>query len=235
MIPLRNALAITAGAILLSAASAANATVFTSTVDLNPNGAIAGATYTDFGTGGGQVTGSFTESNAAGGNIYFSAAVGGGGAIVSGSVGGSFAQPAGATGNYLTTGFTGAQGLISENLKLTGLHNYIGLYWGSIDTYNLINLYNGDTLVGTITGDQVGAPANGDQANGNANRYVNISSDLSFDHVQFVTTSPAFEVDNIALTAAVPEASTWGMMILGFLGIGFLGYRRSPKATLRLA
>jgi hypothetical protein len=30
----------------------------------------------------------------------------------------------------------------------------------------------------------------------------------------------------IALTAAVPEPSTWAMMILGFAGVGFLGYRR---------
>ena len=29
--------------------------------------------------------------------------------------------------------------------------------------------------------------------------------------------------------AAVPEASTWAMMILGFLGIGFMAYRRKPS------
>jgi hypothetical protein len=28
------------------------------------------------------------------------------------------------------------------------------------------------------------------------------------------------------VTAAVPEASTWAMMILGFLGVGFMTYRR---------
>lgn len=31
--------------------------------------------------------------------------------------------------------------------------------------------------------------------------------------------------------SAVPEASTWAMMILGFLGLGFLGYRKSSKAS----
>jgi hypothetical protein len=35
--------------------------------------------------------------------------------------------------------------------------------------------------------------------------------------------------------AAVPEPSTWAMMILGFLGIGFLSYRRKSGANLRLA
>ena len=31
-----------------------------------------------------------------------------------------------------------------------------------------------------------------------------------------------------ALTSAVPEPSTWAMMILGFAGIGFMAYRRKP-------
>lgn len=34
--------------------------------------------------------------------------------------------------------------------------------------------------------------------------------------------------------AAVPEPSTWAMMILGFFGVGFLAYRRK-SGTLRLA
>jgi hypothetical protein len=38
-----------------------------------------------------------------------------------------------------------------------------------------------------------------------------------------------------ALTAAVPEPSTWAMMILGFFGIGFLAYRRKNQGQVRLA
>ena len=34
------------------------------------------------------------------------------------------------------------------------------------------------------------------------------------------------------ITAAVPEPSTWAMMILGFAGIGFMTYRRSRKSTM---
>jgi hypothetical protein len=33
-------------------------------------------------------------------------------------------------------------------------------------------------------------------------------------------------------TAAVPEPSTWAMMILGFAGIGFMAYRRKAKPAL---
>jgi|GraSoiStandDraft_5_1057265.scaffolds.fasta_scaffold55070_3 hypothetical protein len=33
--------------------------------------------------------------------------------------------------------------------------------------------------------------------------------------------------------SAVPESSTWAMMILGFVGIGFMAYRKRPKSTFR--
>jgi hypothetical protein len=35
-------------------------------------------------------------------------------------------------------------------------------------------------------------------------------------------------------TSAVPEPSTWAMMLLGFAGVGFLAYRRKPKTAFRL-
>ena len=34
---------------------------------------------------------------------------------------------------------------------------------------------------------------------------------------------------------AVPEPSTWAMMILGFIGVGFLAYRRKSQVAVRLA
>lgn len=41
-------------------------------------------------------------------------------------------------------------------------------------------------------------------------------------------------LDNVTV-AAVPEPSTWAMMILGFLGVGFLAYRRKDESALRVA
>jgi hypothetical protein len=35
--------------------------------------------------------------------------------------------------------------------------------------------------------------------------------------------------------AAVPEPSTWAMMLLGFAGFGFMGYRRKSRLALRIA
>ena len=34
---------------------------------------------------------------------------------------------------------------------------------------------------------------------------------------------------------AVPEPSTWAMMLLGFAGLGFMGYRASAKRQAALA
>jgi hypothetical protein len=39
-------------------------------------------------------------------------------------------------------------------------------------------------------------------------------------------------LDNFAIdgpTGAVPEPSTWAMMLLGFTGVGFMAYRRKSK------
>jgi hypothetical protein len=44
-----------------------------------------------------------------------------------------------------------------------------------------------------------------------------------------------FVVDATPFTPAVPEPSTWAMMILGFAGVGFMAYRRKAKPALMAA
>jgi hypothetical protein len=40
----------------------------------------------------------------------------------------------------------------------------------------------------------------------------------------------------LTISSAVPEPSTWAMMILGFCGLGFMAYRRKQNGpSLRLA
>ena len=41
-------------------------------------------------------------------------------------------------------------------------------------------------------------------------------------------------LDEVVLSA-VPEPSTWAMMILGFAGVGFMAYRRNSNPALRVA
>jgi hypothetical protein len=66
----------------------------------------------------------------------------------------------------------------------------------------------------------------------NGTTYVNFSDFVGgYNTVTFTSTSPAFELSNVtASVGAVPEPGTWAMMVLGFAGIGFLAYRRKPKA-----
>jgi hypothetical protein len=40
---------------------------------------------------------------------------------------------------------------------------------------------------------------------------------------------------SVLTVAAVPEPATWAMMILGFIGVGFMSYRRRAKSGFRLA
>jgi hypothetical protein len=45
-----------------------------------------------------------------------------------------------------------------------------------------------------------------------------------------------FDVTSPVTISAVPETSTWAMMILGFMGVGFMAYRRkAAKPAFRLA
>jgi hypothetical protein len=44
-----------------------------------------------------------------------------------------------------------------------------------------------------------------------------------------------FTTNAQALTSAVPEPSTWAMMLLGFAGVGFMAYRRKSKPALMAA
>jgi hypothetical protein len=42
-------------------------------------------------------------------------------------------------------------------------------------------------------------------------------------------TNPVFENYYVVTVGTVPEPATWAMMLLGFAGIGFVGYRKSRK------
>ena len=46
---------------------------------------------------------------------------------------------------------------------------------------------------------------------------------------------PINEAISTFAVAAVPEPSTWAMMILGFIGLGFVAYRRRKETALNVA
>jgi hypothetical protein len=101
---------------------------------------------------------------------------------------------------------------------------YLGLHWGSMDTYNQIEFLSGGpagSVVGTITGDQawIAPGPSGEQAIPQTNQYVNIFSTVAFDSIKITSTSYAFELDNLAI---VPLP---GAVLLGILGLSAVGLK----------
>jgi hypothetical protein len=114
--------------------------------------------------------------------------------------------------------------------------DYMGLYFGSIDTYNSLVFY----LLGggsfTIEGAQILSKLNGssgDQFASASNVYVNLDFNLRggevFTAFELRTTSVALELDNIVThvtTIPTPEPSTFILLGAGLLGLGALGRKR---------
>jgi len=155
----------------------------------------------------------------------------GAGGTITGSLSGYNAAPYGPSGadatDYLTVPYDMADG-VSMSATGFGTANYLGLWWGSIDTYNTLNFYNGLTLVASVTGSMVSPTPNGNWTNAATNRYVNILGLPDFDTFELVSTNYAFEVDNIAVgtVAPVPEPGTMLLLGIGMFGLALYGKRR---------
>jgi PEP-CTERM motif len=54
---------------------------------------------------------------------------------------------------------------------------------------------------------------------------------LSLDVPKGASVTTAWGVFDNFVTAPVPEPSTWTMMLVGFAGLAFAGYRRSRRAA----
>jgi len=141
---------------------------------------------------------------------------------------GLYAEPYGDTTNYMAV--LGGQ---SETIAYSGLKDSFGLYWGSVDTYNSLEFYDGATLEATVTGSQVTPylSADGGQTSYASNGYVLITGLPSFDSVLVQSSSNSFEFDNVAARGA-PEPSTWAMLGIGFVGLASLACRRGRTDRL---
>jgi hypothetical protein len=116
---------------------------------------------------------------------------------------------------------SGIATLATPNLKS------ISIYWGSIDTYNTVEVLGaGGVTLATVVGGAI-PPANGDQSSGGTNRRVTFAADTGevITGLRFKSTGVAFELDTIG-AAAVPEPASWAMLVSGFALVGYASRRR---------
>ncbi len=203
-----------AAAVMVGSTGLAHASYIQTTFTSGTTTQIAGATVVDFNSG-------------------LPANYSGDGAVLPFSIAGMSAAPAGDATPFLSVAFPWSSGSESYVATLGQAYNYFGLYWGSIDDYNSLQFFLGNTLVGAFTGLDVLASgaAIGDQTSAGSNRFVNFFfGDLSFNRIVFSTTQYAFESDNHAFAnVAVPEPTTIALMALGLFAIAWV--RRRQRIT----
>jgi hypothetical protein len=139
------------------------------------------------------------------------------------------------TTNYMTVAANSQAGG-SETITFTsgGPFSNLGLYIGSIDTWNTITFLGTSGTIATVTGTQLLDQFYGNTSSsgtGGNSQYVEFTDVTGQDitGITLTTTQAAFEVDNLSVANGVPEPATWAMMLIGFGLVGLQLRRRTVK------
>ena len=129
---------------------------------------------------------------------------------------------------------------VNNSIKVSGLDGMFEFFWGSVDTFNVIEFFDGDTSVGIFDGTDI-AQAVGlstsdasKQGNYNFDAFVNFAG--VFDNVKLsnIKTGDAAKETLIAFevaAASVPEpASLLGLAAFGLVSAGSLMNRKKQSA-----
>jgi len=115
--------------------------------------------------------------------------------------------------------------LVNIKITLAGPVTSFSFDFGTFDGYDVTFLLsNGNTVTKSST-------ANG-FATGN---FFGITDTTPFTEVLVTSGTESLSLNNVRFgiaVSAIPEVSTWAMMILGFAGLGLAGYRRSRRLQL---
>jgi len=103
--------------------------------------------------------------------------------------------------------------------------SFLGLLWGSPDTYNVLTLRDNNMIDYVFTTMSLGFPVqNGDQS---FNQYVEFfaSAGTLITTATFASGTDAFETTQFSVTP-IPEPETYALMLAGLAALGFIGRRR---------
>jgi len=118
---------------------------------------------------------------------------------------------------------------------LTGSLTSFSFYMGSPDNFNSIHLYGLNGYDELVTGPTL--VSNDTNQQWSWGKRINLDfGGAQVTSIQFNSTNYSFELDNFAgATAAVPEASTWALMIVGFGAAGAALRRRRASGAVATA
>lgn len=126
-----------------------------------------------------------------------------------------------------TPAFSDGSGYLSvqagglATLQSAAGYRSVSVFVGSIDTFNTVQVLNTvGAVIGTFTGTDFTASANGDQSLPSTNRRVTFFANAAetIGGIRFLSSGNSLEVDNVVF--AVPEPATWLLMIVGLALVG---------------
>jgi hypothetical protein len=209
-------LAVATGVAMLASAACANVTFVGFQTALNPGEAL----VTNF-EGGPALSGvSISQPGFA---------LSGSAQLVTGSTGHSAAPATSATTRDATQYLSVGQG---QSAVLATPHlSSISFYVGSLDAFNSFAFELADGSTEVVTGAALaaipGLDADGDQTGSTSNGRLTFSFGSAIDQVTLASAGDSLEVSDIgALSAAIPEPTSWALMICGFGGAGLVLRRR---------
>jgi PEP-CTERM motif len=105
----------------------------------------------------------------------------------------------------MQTGFTGGQGFVSMEFSIFA--NGVDIFDTTFRSLSVAESFFGDNVI-------------------NLGSRLGPNVDLTFDYTLVASDPGSFGIDFV-IGGAVPEPSTWAMLLVGFAGLGFVGYRQT--------